>query len=176
NASRELYLPDVFDYARKKKKRIYAHHFSNADLLMGVNNMRELAQAQRALYKRTAERLMDDGTFVMEPDCTYVGPQVKVGKGCIIGPFTSISGESVLGDYAQIGAHCSLSDAKIGDRTLIRNSTVIEKSSVGKECAIGPMAYLRPGSKLSDHVRVGNFVEIKESSLGSHTSAAHLSY
>lgn len=176
NAAAEFYLPDVFTFARKAKKRILAFQFSDPSALSGVNNMNELACAQSALYRRTAEKLMVEGVFLHEPAHTYIGPNVRMGKGCVIGPFTSIQGESVLGDRVRVGAHCDLLDVTIGDGTIVRNSCVAEKSSLGKDCTLGPMAHLRPGSRLADNVRVGNFVEIKESSIESHTNAAHLSY
>lgn len=176
NAAGEFYLPDVFNIAKKLKKKIHAHHFDDASILAGVNNMKELAEAQKALYRRTAEKLMADGVFLHEPDNTYIGPNVKIGRESVIGPFTSIDGTSVIGERVRIGAHCDLTDVTVGDGTLIRNSTVAEKAELGRDCAVGPMAHFRPGTKLADNVRVGNFVEIKESSIGSHTNAAHLSY
>lgn len=176
NAQGEFYLPDVFTIALKLKKRVYAHHFDDALVLAGVNNMKELAAAQRAMYQRTAEKLMDDGVFLHDPAHTYIGAEVKVGRGTQIGPFTTISGKTIIGERVKIGAHCDLTDVTIGDGSVIRNSIVAEKAVIGRDCAVGPMAHFRPGTTLADHVRVGNFVEIKESSIGSHTNAAHLSY
>jgi bifunctional UDP-N-acetylglucosamine pyrophosphorylase/glucosamine-1-phosphate N-acetyltransferase len=145
-------------------------------VLQGVNDMKDLAYAQSWLYWRAAERLMADGVFLHDPNHTYIGPRVKAGRGSVIGPFTSIQGDSVLGERVRVGAHCELTDVVVGDGTHIKNSTVAEKSEIGRDCTLGPMAHLRPGSRLADNVKVGNFVEIKESSIGSHTSAAHLSY
>lgn len=176
NAQGEFYLPDVFNIARRLKKKIYAHHFDDASVLAGVNNMSELAQAQKVLYLRTAEKLMADGVFLHEPAHTYIGPNVLVGRGTQIGPFTSISGKSIIGERVRIGAHCELIDVAIGDGSIVRNSIVAERAIIGRDCAVGPMAHLRPGTRLNDDVRVGNFVEIKEASIGSHTNAAHLSY
>ncbi|MBI3556930.1 MAG: bifunctional UDP-N-acetylglucosamine diphosphorylase/glucosamine-1-phosphate N-acetyltransferase GlmU [Deltaproteobacteria bacterium] len=176
NAAREFYLPDVFEMARKLKKNILAYHFDNPTVLGGVNNMRELAQAQSALYRRSAEQLMEDGVFIHDPQHTYLGPKVRAGRGCVIGPFTSIHGETVLGDRVRIGAHCELSDVQIGNGTVVRNSTVAEKSVFGKDCSVGPMAHFRPGTRLADNVKIGNFVELKETSIGSNTAVSHLSY
>lgn len=176
NAQGEFYLPDLFNIAQKLKKKILAHHFDDASLLAGVNNMKELAWAQRALYKRVADKLMTDGVFLHDPDHTYIGPNVKIGRESSVGPFTMISGDTVIGERVRIGAHCDLHDVRVGDGSLIRHSTVAEKAEIGRDCAVGPMAHFRPGTKLSDNVKVGNFVEIKEASVGSNTSAAHLSY
>jgi bifunctional UDP-N-acetylglucosamine pyrophosphorylase/glucosamine-1-phosphate N-acetyltransferase len=176
NAAKEFYLPDVFQMAAKERKKIYAHLVEDSTLLAGVNNMKELAEAQAALYWRKAESLMAEGVFLHEPRHTYIGPEVRVGKGCSIGAFTAIHGDSVLADRVTIGAHCDLRDVSIGEGTLVRNSTVAEKAILGKNCAVGPMAHFRPGTKLQDDVRVGNFVEVKASEIGAHTNAAHLSY
>ncbi|MEW6057681.1 MAG: bifunctional UDP-N-acetylglucosamine diphosphorylase/glucosamine-1-phosphate N-acetyltransferase GlmU [Bdellovibrionota bacterium] len=176
NKAQEFYLPDVFSYAYKKKKRILAYQFDDPNTLAGVNNMEELAAAQQTLYYKTAKKLMQAGVFLAEPRHTYIGPQVEFGSDCAIAPFTSIHGRSKIADRVQIGSHCDLTEVAIGESSVIRNSTVAEKSIIGKECIVGPMVQLRPGSQLKDHVRVGNFVEVKESIIGSHTNAAHLSY
>jgi bifunctional UDP-N-acetylglucosamine pyrophosphorylase/glucosamine-1-phosphate N-acetyltransferase len=176
NKSGEFYLPDVFGFALKSKKRIYAHLFEDLTALQGVNNMKELAEAQSALFARKAERLMAEGVFIHEPKLTYIGPNVKVGRGVTIGPLTSIQGDSVIGDRVTIGANCDLRDVQIGNGTLIRHNTVADKSIVGRDCSVGPMVQFRPGTKLHDHVKIGNFVEVKEAEIGSHTSASHLSY
>lgn len=176
NAQKEFYLPDIFSIARKLKKRILAFHFDDPTVLVGANNMKELAEAQALFYARVCEKHMSEGVFIAEPQHTYIGPRVKIGRGSQIGPFTSIQGDSVIGARVRIGANCDLTDVTIGDGTLVRNSCVAEKSTLGKDCAVGPMAHFRPGTRLDDNVRVGNFVEIKESTIGSHTNAAHLSY
>lgn len=176
NKQREYYLPDVFAGARKLKKRVLAFHFDDDSVLAGANNMKELAEVQSMYYRRIAEMHMTNGVFVQEPGFTYIGPNVKIGRGSIIGPFTSIQGSSTLGERVRIGSHCDLNNVEIGDGTLVRNGCVADKTSMGKDCAVGPMAHFRPGTKLLDDVRVGNFVEVKESTIGSHTNAAHLSY
>ncbi|MBI2604799.1 MAG: bifunctional UDP-N-acetylglucosamine diphosphorylase/glucosamine-1-phosphate N-acetyltransferase GlmU [Deltaproteobacteria bacterium] len=176
NASGEFYLPDVFAFARKKKKKILAHEFADAGILRGANDMMELAEAQKILYARTAAKWMREGVFLHDPETIRLGPSVRFGKGVAVAPNVEIAGESVIGDGVKIGSFCRLVDVKIGNRTLIRNGTCAEKSVIGADCAIGPMAHLRPGTRLADHVKIGNFAEIKESSIGAHTSVAHLSY
>lgn len=176
NASGEFYLPDVFAYARKKKKKILAYRFADAEVLRGVNDMKELAGAQKILYARTAAKWMREGVFLHDPETILLGPGVRFGKGVIVAPNVEIAGESVIGNGVKIGSFCQLTDVKIGERTLIRNGTCAEKSVIGADCAIGPMAHLRPGTRLADHVKIGNFVEVKESSIGARTSVAHLSY
>ncbi len=176
NTSGEFYLPDVFAFVRKKKKKILAHKFADADILRGANDMKELAEAQKILYARTSAKWMREGVFLHDPETIHLGPGVRFGNGVVVAPNVEIAGESVVGDGVKIGSFCQFVDVKIGERTLIRNGTCAEKSVIGADCAIGPMAHLRPGTRLADHVKIGNFVEIKESSIGAHTSVAHLSY
>ncbi|MGE4234461.1 MAG: bifunctional UDP-N-acetylglucosamine diphosphorylase/glucosamine-1-phosphate N-acetyltransferase GlmU [Bacteriovoracia bacterium] len=176
NAAGEFYLPDIFSYATKKKKKIYAHVFGDVSTLSGVNNMEELAAAQSLLFRRMCQKWMREGVFIAEPNHTYIGPYVELNQGCSVGPLTSILGESKIAEGVKIGAFCDLRDVEIGKNTVLKNNTVAEKTQIGQECSIGPMVHLRAGSNLSDRVRVGNFVEIKESTIASNTSAAHLSY
>lgn len=176
NAAGEFYLPDVFAYAAKKKKKILAHCLADAVPLSGVNNMKELAAAQKVIYVGTAEALMAEGVFIPEPEHTYIAPSVRAGRGCVIGPFSTVHGDTVLADHAQIGAHCEVTDVTIGEGSVLKTGTVAERSSVGREAQIGPMARLRPGSRIGDHVKIGNFVEIKEAMIGEHTAISHLSY
>ncbi len=176
NQAQEYYLTSIFSQVRKQKKPAYALCFENPELLLGVNTMAELAEAQYLLYQKTAQKWMEQGVFIADPRHTYIGPKVKISVDCRIEPFTKLSGETTLQDGAQIGLHCDLKNVTIDTQTQIRNGTVAEDAAIGSNCIVGPMAHLRPGTKIADHARVGNFVEIKSSTIGSHTNAAHLSY
>lgn len=176
NAAQEFYLTDVFEAARKRKKKIYAHLFEDSDSLRGVNDMKERSEAQKILYRNTAHAHMKAGVFLPEPEHTYISPQTTIGSACTIAPFTFVHGKSVIGDAVEIGPFCQLRDVTVESNTLLRAGIVAESAWIGSNCAIGPMAHFRPGTRLKNHVRVGNFVEIKESTIGEHTNAAHLSY
>ncbi len=176
NSQKEFYLPDVFSVALKKKLKIHAHKFADPDLLRGANNMKELAEAQKILYARIAERWMIEGVFVHDPSVTWIGPRVKLSKGVVIAPFSKISGNSTLAEGVRVGSHCNLNDIVIGERSVIKDSVVADQAVVGSECAVGPMAHFRPGTVLSNKVKAGNFVEIKKATLGEKTSVSHLSY
>ena len=176
NSQKEFYLPDVFSVALKKKLKIHAHKYVDADLMRGANNMKELAEAQKILYARIAERWMIEGVFIHDPSVTWIGPRVKLARGVVIAPFTKISGNTTVAENVKIGSHCNLNDIVIGEKSVIKDSVVADQAVVGRECAVGPMAHFRPGTKLADRVKAGNFVEIKQASLGEKTSVSHLSY
>lgn len=176
NASKEFYLPDIFKMAVQKKKKVYAHCIADSMSVAGVNNMQERAVAEKELYARTAARWMKEGVRISLPDTVRIGPYVKLAAGVTVDAFTSLSGRTEIGDGASIGSFCDLKDTVIGSLCEIRNSVMAKDARVGVGTTVGPMAHLRPGTVLADEVKIGNFVETKESSIGSHTSVAHLSY
>lgn len=176
NSQNEFYITDVFTESLKKKKKILAYLVEDSIQLRGVNTLYELAQLQKHKYLQTAIHWMNSGVHIHDPENTYIGLDVHFEKTAEIFPNTTISGDSFISDKVKIGQNCNLNSVKIGANTFIKDSVVAEKSTIGSHCSVGPMSYLRPGSELSDHVRIGNFVEIKESKIGNHTNAAHLSY
>jgi len=176
NKAGEYYLPRVFELTKKAGKKILAHHFSDPTVLWGVNNMVELSQAQKALYKVTATKWMVEGVSFVDADATYVGPYVKLSRGCTVGPGTIIEGQSQFGEGVKIGGQCLLKDIIVEEGAVIRHGTCAEKSQIGEKAIVGPMAHLRPGTVLGAQVKVGNFVEIKESVIGANTAISHLSY
>ena len=176
NKTGEYYLPRVFELARKSRQKILAHPLSDSQSLWGVNNLIELSQAQKHLYRRVADRLMTDGVSFLDPDATYVGPYVSMGQGCRVGPGTIIDGRTRIGDDVSIGAHCYLKNMHVASGAIIKQGTYAESSEVGPGTSVGPMAHLRPGSILGADVKIGNFVEVKESTIGSKTAVSHLSY
>lgn len=176
NKSGEFYLPKVFELGKKKGKKILAHIFADEALLWGVNNLSELSHAQKSLYRRTAESWMKEGVRFFDPETSYVGPYVKIGKGSVVGPGTILDGHCNIGERVHLGGYSYLKDTDVASDSILKMGVYAEKSSIGAGSQVGPMAQLRPGSQLKSHVKVGNFVEIKESEIGDHTSISHLSY
>lgn len=176
NVQKEFYLPDVFTVAAKKKKKIFAHKFADSALMLGANNMKELAEAQKLLYARTAEKWMIEGVFIHDPSVTYIGPEVQLNREVVIAPFTTISGRSQIASGVKIGSFCNLKSVKIAEKCTIKDGVVADGSVIGAESSVGPFVQFRAGTVIGSHVKVGNFVEVKESSLGDHTAASHLSY
>jgi bifunctional UDP-N-acetylglucosamine pyrophosphorylase/glucosamine-1-phosphate N-acetyltransferase len=176
NNSGEYYLPDVFKYAAKSKKKILAHKVQDPRVLLGVNNLFEIATAERELYQKISAAHMVAGVRILDPATAYIGPQVKIGSGSVIAQGVILSGNTVLENGVTVGPYAVLSDTYVAAGAEIKAGTVAESSRVGAKAVVGPMARLRPGTVLEDQVKIGNFVEIKESTIGSKTSVSHLSY
>ncbi len=119
--------------------------------------------------------LADRGVKFVDIRRAYIDPVVEIGGGTLIYPDVYIEGDSRVGENCEISHGTVIRDSQVGDGTRIQSSTIIE-SSVGSGSAIGPYAYLRPGSRVGDDCRVGDFVEIKNSSLGNGSKASHLTY
>ena len=159
NKQGELYLTDVVEYAVQKGLRVEGLEISDADECLGINTRKELADASRVMRRRIVEALMDEGVSFIDPESVYIDADVRIGRDSIIEPGVVISGDSVLGEGVHIKAGC-----------------VIEDSQIADDVTIGPSAHLRPGNVVGAGVKIGNFVELKNSTLGPGTKAAHLGY
>jgi bifunctional UDP-N-acetylglucosamine pyrophosphorylase/glucosamine-1-phosphate N-acetyltransferase len=159
NAQGELYVTDIVGYAVSQQRRVEALTLDDPDESLGVNTRAELAQAAAAVRRRILERLMADGVTLVDPDHTYVDVDVEVGRDTVIEPGCVLRGATRIGERVTIKPHC-----------------VIESSVLEDDVTIGPSAHLRPGSRLGRGARVGNFVEVKNSTLGAGVKADHLAY
>ncbi len=133
-------------------------------------------------YKKTEEKRLavniahlERGVKFIDINTAYIDEEAVIGAGTVIYPCVVIEGKSVIGKDCVIGQNSKIKDSKIGDGTDIMSS-VITESAVGERTHIGPFAYLRPGSKIGNDCKVGDFVEIKNSSFGDGTKASHLAY
>ncbi len=175
NAQGEYYLPDLIPLALKAGREVSTLILSDPSEVMGINNRVELAEAEAVMRKRVLTTLMKKGVTIIAPKRTVIGANVKIGQDTIIHPSVNIS-NSTIGSGCIIEQGAMITDSKIGSGTTIRAYSIIESSRIGRDVCLGPFARLRPGNKIADSVRVGNFVEIKKSSLGRGTKAGHLSY
>ncbi|HLI50307.1 MAG TPA: DapH/DapD/GlmU-related protein, partial [Thermomicrobiaceae bacterium] len=125
--------------------------------------------------RRINQRLMRSGVTIVDPATTFIDADVAIGIDTRVEPFTTISGATVIGEHCQIGPQSIIEDTQIGDGCHILASTV-ERAVLGNHVDIGPYSHLRPGAWLDDDVHVGNYVEIKNSTLRSGTKAGHVSY
>ncbi|MGH9867372.1 MAG: bifunctional UDP-N-acetylglucosamine diphosphorylase/glucosamine-1-phosphate N-acetyltransferase GlmU [Candidatus Polarisedimenticolia bacterium] len=176
NRQGEYYLPDLFPLLRKAGHRVETLVYEDAPEVLGVNDRAELAQAGKALYRRQAEALMEAGVTILDPDCTYIEPDVTVGCDTIIHPLARLEGRTRVGEGCVIGALCHLVDTTLADGVTLLDMCVLTESTVGPGAKIGPFSHLRPGSVLEAGVHIGNFVETKKSRLGKGSKANHLSY
>src|SRR5688572_23561162 len=176
NAQREYYLTDAIAMAASEGMAIEAHRAPDARDVGGVNDRAQLVEAERILQRRRADALLRAGTWIADPTrfdqrgTLACGRDVRIDVGCVF------EGKVELGDGVSIGAYCVLRDIKVAAGTSILPFSMLEGSSIGADCRVGPYARLRPGSVLHDHVHVGNFVELKASTLGPGAKANHLAY
>lgn len=159
NEQGELYLTDIVSYAVAKGLRVEGLEIEDADECLGINTRKELADATRVMRRRIVEGWMNEGVSFVDPESAYVDANVQIGRDSIIEPGVVISGPSVLGE----GVH-------------VKAGSVIEDSQIADDVTIGPSAHLRPGNVVGAGVKIGNFVEVKNSTLGPGTKAAHLGY
>ncbi len=172
----ELYLPDVVALLREQRGRVQAHRAPDPSEVQGVNTRADLAEVHRLLWRKTAERLLGEGVTLLDPQCTYIGPLVRIGSDSILYPSVTLEGRTVIGEGTTIHSGCRIRDTKVGDGTVILDGCIIQESDIGDGCQVGPYAHLRPQATLKRKAKVGNFVEVKKSVIGEGSKVPHLTY
>ena len=175
NAQGELYLTDCIAAIVAEGGRVEAVVCENSRLVMGVNNRVELAAARAVMQRRILDELMLSGVTIVDPSTTYVDAQVLVGNDTVVLPNTLLRGKTMIGSGATIGPGCFLENAVVADDVHIWYS-VVKDSSVGSGTTVGPFAHIRLNASVGDHCKVGNYVELKKTRMGSGAKAQHLSY
>ncbi len=175
NSQGEYYLTDVLEIFVKNGQMVQAEVIRDPKELMGVNHRIQLAEAEKEMRIRKAEKLMLEGVTIIDPSSSFIDWDVSIGMDTVIHPFTIIEGQSTIGRDCEIGPSCRFKDVTIGNNVIVQNSILLE-STVDEEVNIGPYAYIRPGTKLGKGVKVGDFVEIKKSHIGVGSKVPHLSY
>jgi bifunctional UDP-N-acetylglucosamine pyrophosphorylase / glucosamine-1-phosphate N-acetyltransferase len=145
------------------------------EVAYGINDRVELASAERILRQRINERHMRAGVTLVDPAATYIDIDVTIGSDTRIAPGCVLRGSTRIGANCQLGPGTTLEDSRLGDGVVVRGSW-IESSDIGDGVDIGPYAHLRPGTRISPHVHIGNFVETKNAVIGSGTAIGHVSY
>ena len=174
NAQGEYYLTQLVAMILAGGGRIETVS-AKADEVLGINSRRQLAQANEVLRRRVLGDLMDAGVTLIDPAATYVAAGVTVGRDTTIWPGCYLLDGTVVGDGCTIGPNAHLGGARLGDRVTVHYS-MIEGSEVGDDCVVGPYAHIRPGTRLAAGVRVGNYAEVKNSTVGPKTKIPHHSY
>lgn len=176
NSQREYYLTDIVALA--VKDGVAVNPLSCADVIeaLGVNDKVQLAFLESVCRQRSARELMLAGVTVADPARIDVRGRVTHGKDVFLDVNVVLEGQVELGDRVRIGPGCVIRDATIGDDTRVLPHCVIEGAAIGPGCSIGPFARFRPTSTLSAGVHVGNFVEVKNSTMAADSKANHLSY
>ncbi len=171
NRAGEYYLTDI---VRLIKGKIHALPIEDKNEILGINDRRQLAEAERVMRQRILDGLMTSGVTITDPATTFIDADVKIGRDTVILPFSFISGESSIGEKCVIGPFAQVNESTIGDACRIERAHV-DKSRLAQDVHIGPFSRLRPGSVLDDGVRVGTHAEIKNSHIGAGTAVAHFS-
>ena len=176
NPQKEYYLTDIVAIAAKAGEKIEAAHPSNNWEVLGVNSKIQLAALERTYQRNYAEKLLEQGVTLTDPSRTDIRGELNCGKDVEVDINCIFEGEVILADGVKIGAHCILKNVKIGAGTTILSFSLIEDADIGKNCRVGPFSRMRPGTNLADEIHIGNFVEIKNSSINSGSKINHLSY
>lgn len=175
NSQGEYYLTDVIQRIREDGLAVTAYLIENYLETMGVNNRIDLSEVEGIFKKRINEKLMLSGVTIIDPETTYIDANVEIGQDTTIYPFTILQGKTSIGKDCSIGPNVTMVDSSLGNEVKLRQA-VLEETQAGNECNIGPFSYLRPGTVLGDNVRIGDFVEIKKSEIGTGSKVPHLTY
>ena len=176
NAKGEYYLTDIIGMAVQDGVKVSSSIAKNWEEVMGINDKKELATAERLLQKKLAEDLMEQGVSIMDPARLDIRGTLVCGKNVVIDINVIFEGEVILGDNISIGPNNIIKDSKICNNTTVHANCHIDNALIGQDSAIGPYARLRPGTNLSSNVKIGNFVEVKKSTVGENSKINHLSY
>lgn len=175
NVQGEYYLPDVIEILQQQGETVSAYATEDFSETLGVNDRVALAEAERLMRLRIAEKHMRNGVSIIDPASAYISPLAEIGQDTIIQPNVIIEGAVKIGEDCLIGPNSQIIDSTISDRTTV-HSSVVRNSTVGADTSVGPFANIRPDSHLGDAVKIGNFVEVKKSALGKGSKVSHLSY
>lgn len=175
NAQGELYLTDVIHQFLDDGLTVATYESDDEEMCLGVNSRIELAIVNAAMRRRLLERLMLQGVTVEDPGTTYVDWGVEVGRDTLIRANTHLQGRTTVGAGSEIGPGSFLRDAFVGDHARVVSSHLHE-CVIGSRCSVGPFAYVRPNTVLSEGAKAGAFVEIKNSRIGEGSKVPHLSY
>ncbi len=175
NDQGEYYLTDVIKIYNSNNLKVGAFLIDDPDEVMGVNNRLQLSLAESLMRKRINENHMLKGVTIVDPMNTYIDLSVKIEKDVTILPGCIITGNTFIEEDAVIGPGSQIAGSRIGKGVKVKSSVVID-SRVGDGTVIGPFSYLRPGNVIGRNVRIGDFVEMKNSNFGDNSKASHLSY
>jgi len=176
NSQGEYYLTDVIAMAVADDVVVHGIKSNDAVEVMGINDKQQLATAERALQMRRVTELMQQGVGFADPARVDIRGSLKCGSDVFIDINAIFEGDVVLGDNVKIESNNLLRNSELGAGTVVHSNCHIEGATTGNNCEIGPFARLRPGAELANNVKVGNFVEIKKSTVANDSKVNHLSY
>ncbi len=175
NSQGEYYLTDVIDILVRSSKKVGALSVADYRETLGINSRSQLAEAELIFRRRKLRELMDQGVTILDCNSTFIDQQVVIGTDTVIYPFTWIEGTTQIGKNCEIGPNTRLQNTRIGN-SVILHFTYAHDCVVDDAAIVGPYVHLRPDTHLSAGVKVGNFVEVKNSIIGKDSKVPHLSY
>ena len=176
NAQGEYYLTDIIAMAVADGVKVTGVCAQDPIEVSGINDRLQLATMERNYQQRQAEGLMREGLSLIDPARFDLRGELQHGSDVVVDANVIIEGKVVLGERVYIGPNCYLRDVEIGDDSVIAAMSHLDGACIGQRCQIGPFARIRPGTELAAEARVGNFVEVKKSRIGTGSKINHLSY
>lgn len=176
NAQGEYYLPDLVRIYRGRDLVVETHAVGDCREITGVNSRKELAEVAAILSSRKNEELMAAGVTIIDPATTWIGPDVTIGADTIVHPGVHLEGRTRVGERCEIHSGVRLVDTEVGNGVTINNFCVIAESRIRDGARVGPFAHIRPQSDVGPDAHIGNFVELKKTTVGPGSKANHLAY
>ena len=175
NAQGEYYLTDVIAKLKEMGKKVGAIVTEDHDMVIGINSRRQLAEAENVLRQRILNKWMDEGVTIMDPASTFIEADVEIAPDTVIRPFTWLEGKTKIAKNCEIGPNARLTNVKVGEGTSLQ-FIYAHDCQVGNGVTAGPFVHLRPDTVIKDKVKIGNFIEVKNSTVGLGSKLPHLSY
>jgi len=176
NAAKEYYLTDIVSLSKKHGIKVQPLLLEDPDEALGANTPLELQDLERACQRIRAKKLVNSGVNIADIDRIDSRGSLAVGRGSFIDVNNVFEGCVEIGKNTKIGPNCYIKDSVIGNGVTLKASTVIEDSSVGDLCKLGPFARIRGGTEIEGNAELGNFVEANRSKIGTESKAKHLTY
>ncbi len=172
----EKYLTDVVQMMLEDRHPVESVTLDHPEEAFGINTWEEMHTTQTVLRRQIVADWMQQGVHFLDPERVWIGADVRLGQDVTVYPNVTLQGNTQIGDRTALYPGVRIRNSVIGADCIVWDHTVIEDSTVGNACQLGPFARLRPGCTLADGVRIGNFVELKKTSIGTGTKAMHLTY
>ena len=176
NAQKEFYLTDLVAICRRAGRTVSALVVDREEEILGINSRAELAAMSQRVWQARRAALMASGVTLEDPATVYVDRGVTVGPDSVIRPGVSLLGKTTIGARAVIHAGVRIVDSRLADDVTVLDHCLVVGSRIGDGVSVGPFAHIRPDSELCAGSRIGNFVEVKKTTLGRGSKASHLAY
>jgi bifunctional UDP-N-acetylglucosamine pyrophosphorylase/glucosamine-1-phosphate N-acetyltransferase len=175
NAQKEYLLTDLIEIFHRHRLKVAAFE-APAGEAWGINDQAQLAEVGKTLRLRKARALMKEGVTLTDPGAVYIDEDVVIGPDTVIEPGVSLRGRTRLGRSCRVEPYSTLTDSILADCVTVRQSCIITNCEIGAGVTVGPFAHLRDGAVIAPAARIGNFVEVKKSTIGPGAKVLHLTY